>query len=294
MAKKLILSSGLSGLIGSRMNELLDKKYSWQGVSLENGQDITNRDTVDNLISNFNGEVVTHLAAFTNVDAAWKENNNKNGACYQINVIGTQNIAKACKKYNKFLIHVSTEYVFDGKKKEPYTEEDKPNPVDWYAKTKFLAEERVKNSGCSFAILRTSFPFRAFFDQKLDVVRKIINGFETKDLKPMFTDMIITPTFIDDFVCAVDVIIEKRPEGIFHAVGSSSLSPYALACKIADIFNFNKTLIRKNRLIKHVAGRPYPPFLAISNKKTSKLLGIHMKNIDEALLAIKNQLLLGR
>jgi len=207
---KQVIGTGLSGLIGSRIVELLSDKYAFSDLSLEAGVDITNSVQIEEKIRNSEAEVVLHLAAFTDVDAASKQDGDKSGSCYKVNVLGTQNVVSACRTSGKYLIHVSTDFVFDGKKKEPYTEEDKPNPIEWYGKTKFWAEEEVRKGGINYAIVRPAFPFRVEFKAKKDLVRQIIKGLEENSLPPMFVDQIITPTFIDDIALEF-IILLARP-----------------------------------------------------------------------------------
>ena len=291
--KPKILTTGLSGLVGSRIFELLGNEFDFQDLTHEDGFDITKIETIEKEIALSPAKVLIHLAAFTDVNKAWEERGNRNGLGYQINVVGTKNIAKLCRKYDKFLIHFSTDFVFSGKKEGIYTEEDKPQPIEWYGKTKYWAEEEVKKSGCDYCILRIAYPFRAYYQPKVDLVRKMINGLKSKNLPPMFSDQIITPTFIDDIAFGLKIILEKRPSGVFHLVGSTSLSPYLLARKIAKIFNFPLRLVKKGSLKDYLENnpgvRPYQRNLALSNKKI-KNLGVKIKTIDEALLSLKRQL----
>ncbi len=288
--KPKIIGTGLSGLVGSRIVELLSEKYDFSDLSLESGTDITNFAEVKGKIKKSKAEVALHLAAFTDVDRAWEQRNDKKGNCYQVNVIGTSNIAQICARYQKYLIHISTDFVFDGQKDGPYTEKDKSNPIEWYGQTKHWAEEEVKKSGPKFSIARIAFPFRAKFEPKKDIVRTIIQKLKENTLPPMFVDQKITPTFIDDIAHALAIIIQKKPTGIFHLVGSTILSPYELACQIADVFGFRKK-IQKGSLKKFLKTSPRPRGfnMGLSNQKVKKEFGIKMKTVKEALQLIKEQ-----
>ncbi|MDZ7587535.1 MAG: SDR family oxidoreductase, partial [Patescibacteria group bacterium] len=236
---------------------------------------------------------VIHLAAFTDVSRAYQETGNQQGKVYQVNVHGTQNIAQACYKYHHYLIHISTDFVFDGKKPplSGYTEVDQPHPFEWYGQTKLWAEQVVIDSGCQHVIARLSFPFRSYYPQKLDLIRNILAKIKSRSLYPMFTDQIITPTFIDDICQVLKVFIAKKPQGIYHVVGSSFLSPYELAMKIVNVFNFSekiKSCSSKDYLNQDP--RPRNQFSKVSNAKLKKDLGLTMKTIDEALLILKDQL----
>src|SRR4030042_2472259 len=157
-----IIGTGLSGLVGSRIVELLQNKNQFADFALDSGVDITDELKLKKAFSqNKDAKTVIHLAAFTDVNEASKQTNDKNGLCYRINVLGTENVAQLCAKNAKYLIHISTDFVFDGKKDGAYSEEDQPNPIEWYGQTKLWAEEKIKNSGCRYLILRIAFPYKA-------------------------------------------------------------------------------------------------------------------------------------
>jgi dTDP-4-dehydrorhamnose reductase len=286
-----IIGTGLSGLVGSRIAELL-YKHEFVDFSLDSGVDITNKSLLQKaFLANKEAEIVIHLAAFTDVNLAWKQRGDKKGLCYQVNVIGTKNIAELCAQHNKYLIHISTDFVFDGTKKTLYNEDDKPNPIEWYGKTKYWAEKEVEKSAADYCIARIAFPFRANFPPKLDLVRKIIKGFKEDSLPPVFSDQIITPTFIDGIVDAVNSLINRTALGVYHVVGSTAVSPYELAVRISEVFGFDKNKIQKGSLEEYLkqGNRPRQKNLALSNTKI-KSLGVKMRTLDEALKEFKNQL----
>lgn len=287
-----IIGTGLSGLVGSRIAELLGPRYAMTNLDLTTGVDITNRLHVKKAMEQASGEVVVHLAAFTDVDAAHRQKGDKNGLCYTINVLGTRHVAQYCSTHSKYLIHISTDSVFSGEKKTPYTEEDSPRPIEWYGQTKLWAEHEVEKAGGKHAILRIAFPFRAHYPQKLDLVRTIYEKLKAGTLYPMFADQLITPTFIDDITKAIDVFIQKRPLGIYHIVGSSALSPYTLAKKIAKTFDLDGKKVKKGSLAKFLktAKRPYQKRLALSNRKAKRELGITMSTISKALRKMEGQI----
>jgi len=289
-----IIGTGLSGMVGSRIVELLTD-HQFIDYSLATGISILDPEQLELATQdNPDFDCFLHLAAFTDTNQAWTQNGDKNGLCYQLNVTGTQNIIDLCKKYNKHLIHISTDFVFDGTKEGDYTEEDIPNPIEWYGQTKYEAEKLVLSSGIPATIIRIAFPYRAVFTDKKDLVRKVIDALKTNTLYPMFTDQITTLTFIDDIALGMKYFIENKPSGIFHLVGSSSQSPFEMCQKIAEVFGFDKNLIKEGSLANYVASlpagsRPWQKNLAISNEKI-KSLGISMKTLEEGLKAMKQQL----
>ena len=290
--KPVIIGSGLSGMIGSRFTQVYANDFTFMNLDLTTGVDITEAKQVETALSKYQNATVIHLAAFTDVSKAFDQNGDKNGSVYKVNVIGTQNIANAAKKFGHFLIHISTDFVFDGTKPTAYSESDQPHPIEWYGQTKLLAEDEVTRSGCNSVIARTAFPFRAKFEPKQDLVRKILDQLKTNSLPPMFTDQVITPTFIDDLCQVFRMFMDKKPTGIYHCVGSTCLSPYELAQKIAAVFEI-KAEIKPGSFQEFLKTDPRPrqQFLKLSNLKLKQDFGIKMKTIDEALETLKNQLM---
>lgn len=301
--KKQIIATGISGLVGSRVAELFEDKYDFLSFSLDMGVDITDFNLLKKKFYQYpQANIALHLAAFTDVDAAWKQNEDKNSSCYRVNVIGSKNIAQLCAKTKKYLIYISTDFVFDGKNPPAggYVENSKPHPIEWYGKTKYWAEKEVAKSGCHYSILRIAYPFKAKDspkrlepNPKSDLVRKIIAKLKTRQILKMFFDQIITPTFIDDIALAIDKCFQIKPKGIFHCVGSTGLSPYDLASLIAESFGYDKRLIKKTSLKNYLKSnpktRPYSKRAFLSNKKIEKELGIKMSTITNSLKKVQEQ-----
>jgi dTDP-4-dehydrorhamnose reductase len=304
--KTKILGTGLTGLVGSRFTELLDEVYEFEHISLSSGIDILDKDAVLNRIAASDAETVIHLAAKANVDGceadkerdreilefqntqegeeAWREEK----TAWAVNVIGTRNVVEACRKANKKIAYISTDFVFDGTKKS-YSENEIPNPINWYAKTKYEGEKLIQNSGLDFIIARIAYPYRALFERN-DFVRGLIGRLEAREQLSMVTDHIFVPTFIDDIVNALDILIRTEQKGIFHVVGSQKVNPYEAALKIAEVFNLDNLTISKTTRKEYFSGKAPRPFcLYLKNDKISKL-GIEMSTFDKGLIEIKNQI----
>lgn len=280
--------TGASGLVGSRFVELFGDQYEINNIDLTTGVDITDKASIEKYVAAHPAKFLIHLAAFTDTGAAFADSGNRDGVCYKVNVLGTKNIAEVCQGQGIHLIHISTDFVFDGKKDSPYTEEDVPSPIEWYGETKALAEAEVKQSGVSYTILRIAYPYRKEFANKPDLIKKIRSGLESGKLYPQFTDTIITPTFIDDIARSFDAAINKHVTGIYHVTGSTSLSPYDLAVKVARTFGFNPELVKKGSLTEYLksAPRPFARHVAMSNLKATRDLGIKFATIDQGLAAL--------
>ena len=295
MGRAKIIGTGLSGLVGSRVAELLKRKYQFIDFSLASGVNILDKAVLETAFEkDKDAKAILHLAAFTDTNTAHEQRGDKKSLCYQLNVVGTKNIIDRCRKYGQYLIYVSTDFVFSGKKDGVYNEDDQPDPIDWYGRTKYEAEKAVLASGLPASIVRIAFPYRAQFTPKQDLVRKIIIGLADKNLYSMFADQIITPTFIDDIARAIDRFLVDKNEGIFHLVGSENLSPYRLAQKVAEVFSFDSSLVKKGSLEDYQKGLPpnsrlWQKNLALSNQRISSL-GIVMADVDQGLSQIKKQI----
>jgi dTDP-4-dehydrorhamnose reductase len=284
-----IFTVGGSGLVGSRIVELLEGKHEFDDLSLTNGVDITNPSSLDIIRDDTEHDVVLLLAAKADVDGCEADKSmGEEGSAFKINVGGTQNVVNACKQSNKKLIYISTDFVFDGEKEPPYayTEDDMPNPKNWYATTKFKGEEVVRNSGIPYLIVRIAYPYRKEFPLKKDFVRAIATRLENKQPVAAVTDHIMTPTLIDDLAYALDALLENNEKGIYHVVGSESLSPYDAAITIADVFGFDKSLISKTTRAEYFKGKAKRPFNLSLNNARIKQLGVTMHGFAEGLQII--------
>jgi dTDP-4-dehydrorhamnose reductase len=284
-----ILASGLSGLVGTRVVELLDDKYDFTDLSLRTGIDIRDKEQIQDLFENSSARIVLHMAAYTDVDGCEDEKAlGEDGTCWMVNVVGTQNMVEAAKRTNKRLIYISTDFVFDGTK-DFYTEEDLPNPVNWYGYTKYEGEAKVKEAGLNYNIVRLAYPYRASFSLKTDFVRRIIEKVTRGEEIPSLTDHIFTPTLIDDIALALDLLMEKDISGVFHVVGSQPLTPFEAVQAVFKTFRL-KGKIKKVERGEYFKDRAFRPLrLALKNDKITKL-GARMHRFDDGLLEMKKQL----
>jgi len=286
-----ILGTGLTGLIGSRITELLAQKYLFENISRTTGVDVTDEDQVKKAIGESDCEVVLHLAAFTNVKEAELERDlGESSQSWKINVVGTENIIAACEDLGKKLVFASTDLVFDGENtpKEGYSEDDKENPLNWYAITKYEGELRVRESKAPWIVVRPAYPYRASFE-KNDFVRLFVQKLEKGESLTLLSDRIISPTFIDDLAYALDSLLSKDLTGIYHIVGDTKLSIFEAGEIIADIFGLDKNLLSKSTRKEFLADNPPEPFNSALNNAKIKKHGISMHTFADGVREVKSQ-----
>jgi len=240
---KKILVFGGGGLVGSRFVELNRDNFNIKAPSVS-VVDILKKDQVTKILEEENPHCVINFAAITNVEESEKEKGNKEGLCFQVNAIGAKNVAAACKQFDKKLIHISTEYVFDGTKADsPYTEQDKPKPINWYGITKLFGEEYVLESGCQSTIIRISMPYSSYYQAKSDVARFFLEQLKRNNQIKVVEDQRITPTLVRDIADALVVLLENQAKGIYHVSSKDFVTPLEFAKTIAETFHLDYSLI---------------------------------------------------
>lgn len=286
MNKTPLLGTGLNGLVGSRFTKDFATNYDFDNLDLRHPTrpiDITDEKQVMEVISVSPAKFLVHMAAYTDVTGAWQQTGDKNGLCYQVNVKGTQNIVKACAANNKHLIYLSTAYVFDGEKKEPYLETDSTKPIEWYGQTKAMAEEEVLKSNFSWTILRIDQPFRSDSFEKVDTLHRVINGIKSGQLYPQFGDHHFGPTYINDFVKIIDLVIRRQLTGLYHASSGESWTDFEFAKLVNDTLSLGFE-VKEGSLAKYLetSNRPYQKNTALNIDKLRNELDFKLKSVREA------------
>lgn len=283
MTKKIYIT-GSKGMVGSRFLELISS--SFEAVTPEVDKlDITDKAALNSFFEKEKPDAVVHFAAYTNVGEGEKERDNRNGACYQINVEGSKNLAEVSKEFGSHLIHISTDYVFSGSLDDPgpYDENHLPEKDDkkltWYGFTKAEAEREVsKILGKDFTIVRLIYPVRAKFEGKQDYIRKPLSLFDEGKLYPMFTDQQVSITYIDEACEAINKIIEGRVYGTFHASTPDTTTPHELISYVIEKARGVKNAVKPSLLDEFLktVDNPvrYPKFGGLKVIETEKKLGI--------------------
>ena len=231
MSKK-ILVTGANGQLGSELRVLsVNSNHEFLFTDVAE-LDITNREAVDNYVSEHGAEIIVNCAAYTNVDKAEDDTEMADN----INHLAVKNLAEVSAKYKLILIHISTDYVFDGSKNTPYLETDATAPLGVYGHTKLDGEKAVTDSGCDYLIIRTSWLYSSFGNNFVKTIRRLTA--EKDSLKVVF-DQVGTPTYAADLASAILEIIEtgkyKSNSGIYHFSNEGVCSWYDFAIEIRNL-----------------------------------------------------------
>lgn len=282
-----ILGTGLSGLVGGRVVELLSSAHTFENLSLETGVDITKPGVVDEYITRSDAPWVFHFAARTDVDGIEPEKDQgEQSLAWIVNVKATEYVVDAVRKSGKHLLYLSTDFVFDGTK-ERYTETDQPNPQSWYARTKYEGEQRVLGLGANGLVVRIANPYRTPWSGKPDFIQRMLARLQAGQPLSVPAGQQFVPTFIDDIAAALDLLVRHNASGIYHAVGSEAMSPLAVAEALTIAYKITQADISQVPFAQYYAGRAPRPFQAVlSNAKITEL-GLHMSTFSEGLRKIR-------
>ncbi|MFZ5947612.1 MAG: dTDP-4-dehydrorhamnose reductase [Stygiobacter sp.] len=297
MIKKRILIIGSNGMLGQRLTEYFSKQKDVELLctsaetksfipDIEYQQlDITQKHEVKNIITKFFPDFIINAAAYTNVDKAETERE----LCWKINVNGVDNIAFYSWTIDSHLIHISSDYIFDGKN-GPYTEIDLPNPISYYGRTKLASENSIKASGTRFTIIRSNVLYGPSKYGRPDFVKWVYNSLKNSQKIKIVTDQINNPTYIDDLVNGISNVIKNKKEGIYNIGGKELLSRFEFTKIIAKMFNLNTELIIPilTEELNQPAKRPLKSGLI--NLKAETELNYKPKSIIETLELMKNEL----
>lgn len=219
-----VLITGSNGMLGHDLVKILSKENEIIATTHDT-LDITDIEKTISTIKEINPDMVINAAAFTAVDAA--ETNED--LAYQVNVIGTRNLAVACQKVDSALVYISTDYVFDGTKGESYREYDTTNPLGVYGKTKYLGEVYIRDLLDKFYIVRTSWLYGYHGP---NFITTMLNLAKTHDSINVVSDQIGSPTYTVDLATAINELIKQSKYGIYHITNSDSCSWYEYALEI--------------------------------------------------------------
>lgn len=237
-----VLVTGASGQLGQAIQHIAKDYPTIQFVFCNSKEiDITNLDLINEVFNKIKPNYCINAAAYTAVD----KSENEPEKAYLINAVGTKNIAEACKEHNTILLHISTDFVFDGTKQTPYIETDVTNPLGIYGKTKLQGEQAIQNTWEKHYIIRTSWVYSQFGNNFYKTMLRLA---QERDEISVVNDQVGCPTYAVDLAQFLVRIIENhKPQatsfGIYHFSGDEVMSWYDFALKI---FKENHIAIKVN------------------------------------------------
>jgi dTDP-4-dehydrorhamnose reductase len=279
-----ILLTGCEGMLGQALvRSLSGGDFFLEGTDIKgavNIADITDNASVSSLIKRIKPDIVIHTAAYTDVDGC--EGNPQ--WAYLVNEEGTRNIATACRETGAFLIYTSSNYVFDGKKKNPYTEEDTPNPISVYGNSKLKGEQHIRTTLDKYLIIRTSWLFgsggRNFVDAILDKAK------EERRLS-VVDDQKGSPTYTADLANTIKILlpsIKNASIKILNITNSGACSWYEFAREILKVGGMTNVSLKT--AASNEIGRPAkrPSMSILDNSRLRSIYAIAMPSWQNALL----------
>ena len=286
-----ILVLGCTGQLGRCLNDQLSRTDHEVIYATREDIDITNFEMTRSQFLNISPDIVINAAAYTQVDRAEDDSEKAN----LINHIAVANIANICNQLGNWLIHVSTDYVFDGNSKTGYSENDKTNPQSIYGLTKLKGEHAVQTSGCKHIILRTSWVFSEYGNNFLKTILHL--GKEKEELN-IIVDQIGCPTYAHDIArCIIEIFSKlesKNNNDIYHFCGDIACSWFEFANKIFEQAHIKE--IKVPSKINAISTSDYPqlanrPLSSILDcSKIKKDFGINASNWNEGIRQVINKI----
>lgn len=288
-----ILVTGANGLLGQHLiAKLLQQKYSVVAIGRGPARlpfptdaytyydvDISTELSVHRVFSAELPDVVVHAAAMTQVDEC--EVNQE--LCERVNVQGTSHVIINAEQFARKLIYISTDFVFSGEKGN-YAEDDDMGPVNWYGFTKMQAESLVETCDMPWAIVRTCLVYgNSLTGTRSNIINWVKENLSAGKPIKVVSDQVRTPTFVQDLVEGIMLIIEKNAEGVYHIAGADVLTPYDMAIKSAAFFGLDASLMTKvdASTFTQPGRRPLKTGFDISRAQNE--IGYYPRSFDDAL-----------
>lgn len=300
---KKILITGSNGLLGQKLVYALKNRSDVQTIATALGanrlidqqgyiyesMNIADQENVETIIKKYQPDVIMNTAAMTNVDAC----ESKRDECWTLNVSAVEYMIDAIKKYSPqtHFIHLSTDFIFDGEKGSAYTEEDVPNPLSYYALSKWEAEKRVQSSGIKWAIGRTIIVFGIVDNMsRSNIVLWAKDALSKGQKINVVDDQFRSPTLAEDLAQGCILIADKGATGIYNLAGPDTFSILELVYKVADFWKLDKSLVSpsKSNTLNQPAKRP--PRTGLIIDKAKKDLGYAPHTFEQGLEILDEQL----
>ncbi len=290
MVKVLVI--GASGLLGKAFMEI-GKNYNFEITGtyfthpIQNGLqlDLRNREKVFEIVQKLKPDIIIDTHALNDVDYCELHPEE----AWDLNVNATRNIAEASKIVGSKYIFFSSDYVFDGNKSE-YTEKDKPNPLNYYGKTKWVAELILKVLDIDYIVARTSGLYGSTSSAgKKSFLIWLIENLRANKRVEVVSDQYLSFTYVEDLAKTIFDLYKKDARGIYHAVGKDCISKYEFAIQISKKFGLNSSLIAPtfSANLRLAAKRPIKVKLNLN--KLSRAIGHTLMGVEEGLEEIKGK-----
>jgi dTDP-4-dehydrorhamnose reductase len=208
-----ILVTGAAGQVGARVVEVLGPHHEVLGAARDT-LDLAEREQVEQVVAEFAPDAVVNAAAMTNVDACERDPER----AYAVNALGVRTLAQASARRGAHLVHVSTDYVFDGRSSLPYHEWDAVSPLSHYGRSKLGGEHEVERHAGSWATVRTSWVFGR---RGTDLLSWAFGAFDRGELDGVLADQVSIPTYAPDLAALLARFAVERRQGLFHVTSGS-------------------------------------------------------------------------
>ena len=243
--------------------------------------DITDEKQVVDCFHDVKPSIVINCAANTNID--FLERNTP--TAYSINGEGIRNLAVTCKRSDVRLVHISTDGIFDGISGN-YTEEDKPNPINVYAKSKVIGEENIMKNCLNHVIVRTN--FYGNHPQGKSLFNNILSKLKNRERFTGFDDVIFSPLEVSNLSDLISDVTFSNYRGILNLSSNESISKYQFCCKMADVFGFDSNLIKKGSIDDAGFIAKSPKNTSLTNTKSKQFTKSKIMSLEDWLLKIKD------
>ncbi len=294
-----ILITGANGLLGQKLiqyyQEVSDVEVIATGVQesrLGDGDytyhtmDITSQKEVDEVISKSKPDVIINTAALTQVDQCETDRE----LCWSLNVTAVGHLIESSQKNGCFLIHLSTDFIFDGEA-GPYKEDDVPRPISYYGESKLASERLLEESDIHYAIVRTQLVYGIVPNLgRSNIILWVKKSLEEAKQIKVVNDQWRTPTLAEDLAKGCALIAEKRAAGVFHISGEELLTPYDMAMATCEFFDLDKSLIEEvdGSTFQQTAKRP--PKTGFILNKAKHELGFQPMSFKSGISVLKSQM----
>ena len=280
-----ILVTGANGQLGTCIKAIANNYPSCNVVFEDSSSlDITNRNQVVQYMSNSQFDYIINCAAYTAVDLA-EDNKEK---AFEINAKAVENLTIACKRFSSTLLHVSTDFVFDGKKNAPYLERDSTHPLNYYGASKLNGEQIIQQALSKYVIIRTSWLFSEFGNNFVKTMVRL--GQEKKELS-IVADQYGSPTYAIDLahILLTFIASSSTSYGLYHFSNHGATTWYNSAAEIFKLQNQDRRLHKTTS--KQFASRAIrPKYSVLETKKVKETLNIDIRNWQSALKEMLSRL----